>query len=269
MTRDAATDRDPAWSPDGRWIYFASNRGGGINVWRIAVGAGAGSVGGPQQLTTGAGDDVEPAPSPDGHRLAFAARVNADLWQLPVSPTTAARAGTPTPVVVSTREDSRGAWSPDGRTIAFNSDRQGEMNIWLHDVATGADRRLTIGPGGDYQPSWAPDGRTLAFFSARGGSIDIWSVAVDDGQLRRLTDDPGMDINPFFSPDGLSIAFMSERAGEDGHLGDERRWVRPAAADFIRRRGPLLPVDGGRPRHRVPGGDGDRAADHARRARGR
>jgi serine/threonine-protein kinase len=214
LTHDAATGLDPAWSPDGHWIYFASNRGGGINVWRIAVGAAGGSVGAPQQLTTGAGDDIEPAPSPDGHRLAFAVRgLNADLWTLPVSPATGAAVGPPTPVVVSTREDSRGAWSPDGRTIAFNSDRQGEMNIWLHDVATGADRRVTSGPGGDYQPSWTPDGRTLAFFSGRGGSIDIWSVAVDDGRLRRLTDDPGMDMNPFYSPDGLSIAFMSDRLG--------------------------------------------------------
>ncbi len=214
VTHDAANDLDPAWSPDGHWIYFASNRGGGINVWRIAVGADGRAAGLPRQLTTGAGDDVEPAAAPDGHRLAFAVRgVNADLWQLPVSPETGAAAGPPAPVVVSTREESRGAWSPDGRTIAFNSDREGEMNIWLHDVASGADRRLTSGPGGDYQPSWAPDGRTLAFFSARSGSSDIWSVSVADGRLRRLTDDPGMDTNPFYSPDGGSIAFMSDRLG--------------------------------------------------------
>ena len=87
------------------------------------------------------------------------------------------------------------------------------MNIWLHDLASGADRQLTSGPGGDYQPSWAPDGRTLAFFSARAGNSDIWAVAVADGRLRRLTDDPGMDTNPFYSPDGLSIAFMSDRLG--------------------------------------------------------
>ncbi|MEP6686846.1 MAG: protein kinase [Gemmatimonadales bacterium] len=213
VTHDGSADLDPVWAADGRWIYFASNRGGGINVWRIAVADGV-AAGSPQQLTTGAGDDVEPAPSPDGHRLAFAVRgLNADLWQLPVSPTTGAAAGPPAAVVVSTREESRGAWSPDGRTIAFNSDRQGEMNIWLHDVATGADRRLTSGPGGDYQPTWAPDGRTLTFFSGRGGSIDVWAVAVRDGRLTRLTDDPGMDINPFYSPDGLAIAFMSDRMG--------------------------------------------------------
>ncbi len=214
VTHDASNDLDPAWSPDGRWIYFASNRGGGINVWRIAVGADGQAAGQPRQLTTGAGDDVEPVPAPDGHRIAFAVRaLNADLWQLPVSPATGAAAGPPAPVVVSTREESRGAWSPDGRTIAFNSDRQGEMNIWLHALGGGADRRLTSGPGGDYQPSWAPDGRTVAFFSARAGNSDIWTVSVDDGRLRRLTDDPGMDTNPFYSPDGLSIAFMSDRLG--------------------------------------------------------
>ena len=214
VTHDASTDLDPVWSPDGRWIYFASNRGGGINVWRIAIGADGQAAGSPSQLTTGAGDDVEPAPSPDGRRLAFAVRaLNADLWRLPVSPTTGAADGPPQSVDVSSREESRGAWSPDGRTIAFNSDRQGEMNIWLHDVASGADRRLTSGPGGDYQPAWTPDGRTLAFFSARGGSIDIWSVSVADGRLTRLTDDAGMDINPFYSPDGLSIAFQSDRLG--------------------------------------------------------
>jgi eukaryotic-like serine/threonine-protein kinase len=214
VTHDASTDLDPVWSADGGWIFFASNRGGGINVWRIAVGADGGAAGSPQQLTTGAGDDVEPAPSPDGRRLAFAVRgLNADLWRLSVAPATGAAEGSPAPVVVSSREESRGAWSPDGRTIAFNSDRQGEMNIWLHDVATGADRKLTSGPGGDYQPAWTPDGRALAFFSGRGGSIDIWSVSVADGRLRRLTDDPGMDINPFYSPDGLSIAFMSDRLG--------------------------------------------------------
>jgi eukaryotic-like serine/threonine-protein kinase len=214
VTHDASTDLDPTWSRDGRWIYFASNRGGGINVWRIAVGADGRAAGQPRQLTTGAGDDVEPVPAPDGHRLAFAVRgLNADLWQLPVSPETGAAAGPPAPVVVSTREESRGAWSPDGRMIAFNSDRQGEMNIWLRDLGSGADRRVTSGPGGDYQPSWAPDGRTLTFFSARAGNSDIWAVSVADGRLRRLTEDPGMDTNPFYSPDGLSIAFMSDRLG--------------------------------------------------------
>jgi len=214
VTRDAALDIDPAWAPDGRSIYFSSSRGGGLNVWRIAVGSDGRPDGPPEQLTTGAGDDVEPVPAPDGRRLAFAVRgINSDLWQLPVSPETGAATAAPVPAVVTTRVESRGAWSPDGRMIAFNSDRQGEMNIWLHDMRDGSGRRLTSGPGGDYQPEWAPDGRALVFFSARAGSSDIWSVTVADGRLTRLTDHPAMDTNPFYAPDGLSIAFMSDRLG--------------------------------------------------------
>jgi TolB protein len=230
LTQDGAADLDPSWSADGRWVYFSSNRGGGINVWRLAVGADGRAAGAPQQLTTGAGDDVEPVPSPDGHRVAFAVRgLNADLWELPVSPATGAPTGPPSAVVLTTRVESRGSWSPDGRTIAFNSDRLGEMNIWLHDLATGTDRRITTGPGGDYQPEWAPDGRTLVFFSARSGSIDVWSVSLGDGRLTRLTDDPGMDTNPFYSPDGLSIAFMSDR------LGRTEVWVMNADGSGQRR----------------------------------
>ena len=214
VTSDAALDLDPAWAPDGRAIFFSSSRGGGLNVWRVPVGSDGQANGPLEQLTTGAGDDVEPVPAPDGRRLVFAVRgINSDVWELPVSPETGAAMGAPAPVIGTTRVESRGAWSPDGRTIAFNSDRQGEMNIWLHQRAGAADRRLTTGAGGDYQPEWAPDARTLVFFSARAGSIDIWSAAVADGRLTRLTDDPAMDTNPFYSPDGRSIAFMSDRTG--------------------------------------------------------
>jgi serine/threonine-protein kinase len=214
VTHDAAFDLDPAWAADGRRIYFASSRGGGLNVWRVAVAADGRAAGAPEQLTTGAGDDVEPTPSPDGRRLAFAVRgINSDLWALPVSPTTGGPTGAPAPLVVTSRVESRGAWSPDGRTVAFNSDRAGEMNLWLHDVQERRDRRITSGPGGDYQPSWSPDGRWLAFFSARAGNSDIWTVSVADGRLTRLTQDPAMDTNPSVSPDGSRIAFMSDRDG--------------------------------------------------------
>ena len=211
LTDDNALDMDPAWAPDGASVYFSSARGGGLNLWRVRVGNRGTTVGNPEQLTTGAGDDVFPTIAPDGSRLVFAVRgVNSDLWRLPVNPATGAPTGDAQPVVMTTRVESRGAWSPDGRSVAFNSDRLGEMNIWLRG-SDGTERQLTRGPGGDYQPAWSPDGSRIVFFSARSGNADIWSATLADGRLTRLTEDPATDINPFYSPDGRQIAFMSDR----------------------------------------------------------
>jgi Tol biopolymer transport system component len=214
ITNDVTQDLDPVWSPDGRFIYFSSYRGGGINIWRAPVAADGSSAGLLEQLTTGAGQDVQPALSSGGRRIAFTIlKQNADLWKLPVSPTDGRPAGPPQAVIATTREDSRGSWSPDGRTIAFNSDRTGEMNIWIAAADGTAARQLTRGPGGDFQPSWSPDGQHIVFFSSRAGSADIWDVEVASGRLRQLTRDGTLDINPFFSPDGKRIAFQSDKGG--------------------------------------------------------
>jgi Tol biopolymer transport system component len=214
VTDDAFQDVNPVWDGSGRGIYFSSYRAGGMNVWREPVAGDGKPTGPPAQITTGAGQDVQlSAPSADG-RLAFTVlQLNADLWRLPVDPATGRPRGAPEPVVATTREDSRGAWSPDSRFVAFNSDRAGDMNIWIHSLADGTDRQITRGPGGDYQPRWSPDGRRLAFFSARGGNADIWVVELADGRLTQLTTSPWLDINPSFSPDGGRIAFQSDRQG--------------------------------------------------------
>ncbi|HEU5305232.1 MAG TPA: protein kinase [Gemmatimonadales bacterium] len=212
LTNDIVPDLDPVWAPDGRHIYFASARGGGLNLWRMPVTSAGEAAGSAEQLTTGAGDDLQPAPSSDGRRTAFAVRgINSGIWRIPVASQTGKTTGAPVPLVTSTRVESRGAWSPDGSTIAFNSDRRGDMNIWTRSLTGGAERSLTSGPGGDYQPNWSPDGQSIAFFSTRAGNADIWAVRVKDGALTRLTDDPGTDTNPFHSPDGRSIAFLSDR----------------------------------------------------------
>ena len=132
---------------------------------------------------------------------------------MPVSPETGEAAGPPQEVVATTREDSRGSWSPDSHSVAFNSDRAGDMNIWVHSAQDGSDRAVTRGPGGDFQPQWSPDGRRLVFFSSRSGSADIWTVEVGNGALRALTTGKSIEVNPFFSPDGSRIAYQSDESG--------------------------------------------------------
>ncbi len=214
ITNDFFSNIRPAWSPSGKFIYFSSYRSGGINIWRAPVKRDGTLDGSLQQVTTGAGQDVEVAISRDGKRLAFGTlRQNADVWKLPVSPQTGLPTGSPEAVISTTREDSRGAWSPDGESIAFNSDRAGDMNIWLFSLTDSSSRQLTTGHGGDFQPNWSPDEKKIAFFSSRSGSPNIWEVEVASGALRRLTSNGAVNANPFFSPDGARIAYQSDQSG--------------------------------------------------------
>lgn len=261
VTNDAVPDLNPVWSPSGRFIYFSSYRGGGINIWRAALLPDGSLFGPPQQMTIGAGQDVEIAISRDGKRLAFSIlRQNADIWRLPVDASTGKPTGEPHEVITTTREDSRGAWSPDGNWIAFNSDRTGEMNIWLHSIEGGSTRQLTRGQGGDYQANWSPDGKHIVFFSSRAGTADIWCVEVESGKLRQLTTTDSVNVNPFYSPDGGLIAYNSDQTGRpevwvmnadgsdprqlstSGVMGHFIRWTRDGDAVIYR-----SPV-GGNPR---------------------
>ena len=212
VTNDPARDHNPVFGPDGRTLYFSSYRSGGINIWSLAVDAGGRPQGRPAQITTGAGQDVWLTVA--GRHLAFTTlKRNADLWQLPVDPVTGLRTGDPVELLATTREDNRGAWSPDGSKIAFNSDRGGSMNVWIYDLESGSTRQLTKGPGGDYQPTWSPDGSRVAFFSSRSGTPDIWSADVATGELKQITNGTAIEINPFYSPDGNRIAYHSDQSG--------------------------------------------------------
>ena len=214
ITNDSLTNIRPSWSPSGRFIYFSSSRSGGINIWRAGVNKDGTLSGSLQQVTAGAGQDVEGTVAPDGKRLAYATlRQNADIWRLPVSAHTGLSTGAPEAVISTTREDSRGSWSPDGKMIAFNSDRAGDMNIWLFTLADSNTRQLTTGHGGDFQANWSPDENKIAFFSSRSGSPNIWEVEITSGTLRRLTSNSGVNVNPFYSLDGRLIAYQSDQSG--------------------------------------------------------
>jgi Tol biopolymer transport system component len=157
--------RQPAWSPDGRWITFFGYRDGGYDLWAVAPD-------GSQQhkVTWGPFDDREPAWSHDGTRIAFSSdRGNPlgsdyNIWILDV------RNGSFRQLTKEPSEDYMPAWSPDDREIAFASTRENGRSVWAVDVASGAERKVVTARGTVDAPSWGPDGEIVYHVSAPGES---------------------------------------------------------------------------------------------------
>ena len=103
-------------------------------------------------------------------------------------------------------------WSPDGRYVAFDSERDGNRDIYLWDLETETERRLTNNSESDWAPAWSPNGTQIAFVSDRSGNWDIYVMDADgeDEYLHRLTDIPSWErgaLAPAWSPNGTQIAF--------------------------------------------------------------
>ncbi|MEE8217636.1 MAG: protein kinase [Vicinamibacteria bacterium] len=103
--------------------------------------------------------------------------------------------------------DSSPAISPDGRTVAFSSNRDGRPRIWLKQVTGEAEAPLTSGP--DDFPRFSPDGTTILFTRPDGESTSLFRVAVLGGEARRLVEDA---TEGDWSPDGKSVAFLRLRS---------------------------------------------------------
>ncbi len=121
--------------------------------------------------------------------------------------------GAPVNLTRHAANDTSPDWSADGTRIAFDSNRDGDREIFVMN-ADGSDvRQLTFNSVDDYSPSFSPDGTRIAFSSRRSGDMEIWSMAVDGTGPTQLTASPGWDSEVAWSPDGSRIAFESERAG--------------------------------------------------------
>ena len=100
---------------------------------------------------------------------------------------------------------SEPTWSPDGRMLAYSSDRGGDFDIWVQPVGEGNPVRVTTSPAHDWQPDWAPEGNRIAFRSERDGG-GLYVVPVLGGNERRVS---SFGYRPRWSPDGTQILFRS------------------------------------------------------------
>jgi len=111
----------------------------------------------------------------------------------------------------NTVDDDWPVYSPDGKRIAFQSDRDGSTQIYVMDAGGGQWQRVSNNRFNEFHPAWSPDGRKILFVSDRDGNQEIYKMNPDGSEQTRLTVSPFKEFNPQWSPDGKKIVYYYEK----------------------------------------------------------
>jgi len=240
LTDHPALDYCPTFSADGRWVVFTSERLGNPSLFVIDRE----NDGPPRLLVRSDAMQDQATVSPDGKWLAFVSTHggDADVYRLPFRPEVTQGIEEAVNLTKNPGGDFRPVFSPDGRHIAFSSDRDGAVSrhpgipfALRHeaDVYVMADdgsdvRRVTQTPGWDGSPAWAADGKAIYFYSERDESTPyrIFAVTLDGAELEAVTPADTAALAPAVAADGgiLFTTWLQQ--------GGEMQWqIRHASAD--------------------------------------
>jgi Tol biopolymer transport system component len=217
-TDDRETDWSPVWSPDGRYLYFVSERGGSMNLWRVAIDEVSGRrLGEPEPIITPAPFLAHPSVSADGRRIAYTAVVQtSNVQRLTLDPAAAAVKGEPAWVTSGSRLWANPDPSPDGEWVVFYSRDQPEGDIYVSRPDGTGRRQLTSDPAIDRVPRWSPDNTWVAFFSNRSGALAVWKIRAADGSgLQQVTETGGVVA---WAPDSARLATTEVKPFADSPL---------------------------------------------------
>ncbi len=137
--------------------------------------------------------NLKPAISPDGKQIAFAAL--GDLWMMTIG-------SKPQRITNDAFVETDPVWSRDGKSLVFSSDRSGSMDIWIRDLQTGQDRRLTDLPGSEYGAALSPDGSRAAFLNESG---EVHTVNLRSSEVQKIHDASFEPGRPTWSPDSKTV----------------------------------------------------------------
>jgi Tol biopolymer transport system component len=208
MVSDSTTlNVSPVWLPDGSGLLFVSSGGGGRDIYRRAIGRGGRPQGPPSRITTGL-DAHTISLSRDGRQLAYT-KYGRDLniWmvRLPPSGTVSARAAVPITRGNQATEVVR--LSPDGKWLLYDSDLNGNGDLFIVPSEGGTPRQLTDDPSDDLSGDWSPDGSRIAFHSFRTGNRDVFTINADGTELTQITTDTLSDWYAVWGRDHNTLVF--------------------------------------------------------------
>ncbi len=205
------SNQSPAWSADGRTLFFVSDRDGGSrDVYAVRVGPGGRPEGKPIGLTPGLGVHTI-AVSADGRFLAFSKySEEANIWALPIQAGAPASFSSAVPITSGHQVIEAENLSRDGEWLYYDSNAMGFVNIWRVRTTGGTPERLTTDSGPSFAPSPSPDGTEVAYHQMVNGSREIFVVSVTGGPRRQLTATHRDASFPQWSPDGRALVFYNQ-----------------------------------------------------------
>ena len=240
VTEDDAVDWNPFWSPDGKHLYFASDRAGTMGLYRIAIDEESGNASGePEPIGTPSLWSGFFSATRDGRQIAYESHAESSRIEVvTLDPAAGKTVGSPVPILAGSLIVRNVDVSPDGNWIAFTSRGRREDVFLMRSDGSGL-KQLTNDPFKDRGPAWSPDGKQIAFYSNRTFRYEIWSIRPDGSALTQVSKEVGDGIGyPTWSPDGSTLASadtsktnvfpLDPAAGSPRtvpQLGDERFWI--------------------------------------------
>jgi TolB protein len=197
----------PNWMRDGSAFLF--NRDGHLE--RLAVGSDK-----PVVVDTGFANrcNNDHGISPDATQIAISDNSQGDhesrVYIVPIA------GGTPRAITQKSPSYWHG-WSPDGKTLAFVGQRNGDFDIYAIPAAGGEETRLTTAKGLDDGPEYSPDGKYIYFNSERTGHMQVWRMRPDGSEQEQVSSDDLNNWFPHISPDGRWMVFLTYGADVNGH----------------------------------------------------
>jgi len=232
LTGDESLNTSPAWLPGSRGLLFVSSRLGSRDVFRIAVDGTGKPTGEAVRLTTGLNAQTISL-TPDGRHGAYSVfTYTANVWALDVAQTGTASIESAQPVTSGSQAVEGIALSPDGQWLAFDSDRNGNQDIYRAPLAGGDVEQLTQSQEPDFLASWSPSGREIAFYSYRRGTRRVLVMPAEGGAAAEVAPALMNQRNPGWAPDGNGLVFSADVGGGPSQIYLVRRkpdstWATP------------------------------------------